>query len=103
MKQRLGVAAALLGDPALVILDEPTNGLDPAGIREMRGIVRSINQDGRTVLVSSHLLAEVEQVCDWLIVIGEGRRRFQGPTRELLAGGGDLEERYLAMFTEGES
>ena len=103
MRQRLGIAAALLGDPALVVLDEPTNGLDPAGIREMRGIVRSINQDGRTVLVSSHLLAEVEQVCDWLIVIGEGRRLFQGPTRDLLAGGGDLEEWYLAMFTEGTS
>jgi ABC-2 type transport system ATP-binding protein len=103
MRQRLGIAAALLGDPALVVLDEPTNGLDPAGIREMRGIVRSINQDGRTVLVSSHLLAEVEQVCDWLIVIGEGRRLFQGPIQELLAGGGDLEERYLTMFTEGTS
>ncbi|MEV4512708.1 ATP-binding cassette domain-containing protein [Dactylosporangium sp. NPDC049525] len=103
MKQRLGIAAALLGDPALVVLDEPTNGLDPAGIREMRGIVRSIHQDGRTVLVSSHLLTEVEQVCDWLIVIGDGRRRYQGPTRDLLAGGGDLEERYLAMFTEERS
>ena len=103
MKQRLGIAAALLGDPALVVLDEPTNGLDPAGIREMRGIVRSINADGRTVLVSSHLLAEVEQVCDWLIVIGDGRRLFQGPTSDLLAGGGNLEDRYLAMFTEGRS
>ncbi|MEV4131734.1 ATP-binding cassette domain-containing protein [Dactylosporangium sp. NPDC049742] len=99
MKQRLGIAAALLGDPALVILDEPANGLDPAGIRDMRGIVRSINDDGRTVLISSHQLSEVQQVCDWLIVIGEGRRLFQGPTSELLAGGGDLEERYLSMFT----
>ncbi|MDG6107772.1 ATP-binding cassette domain-containing protein [Dactylosporangium aurantiacum] len=103
MKQRLGIAAALLGDPALVVLDEPANGLDPAGIRDLRGIVRSIHDEGRTVLVSSHLLAEVQQVCDWLVVIGDGRRLYQGPARDLLAGGGDLEERYLAMFTKERS
>jgi len=67
MKQRLGIAGALLGDPSLLILDEPTNGLDPAGIRDMRALVRSLAQDGPTVLISSHLLAEVQQVCDWLV------------------------------------
>jgi ABC-2 type transport system ATP-binding protein len=90
MKQRLGIAGALLGDPALLILDEPTNGLDPAGIRDMRGLVRSLAEDGPTVLVSSHLLAEVQEMCDWLVVIEHGRRVFQGPTARLLAGGGEL-------------
>jgi ABC-2 type transport system ATP-binding protein len=90
MKQRLGIAGALLGDPALLILDEPTNGLDPAGIRDMRGLVRSLAQDGPSVLISSHLLAEVQQVCDWLVVIERGRRVFQGPTSRLLAGGDRL-------------
>ena len=90
MKQRLGIAGALLGDPTLLILDEPTNGLDPAGIRDMRGLVRSLADDGPTVLISSHLLAEVQQVCDWLVVIEHGRLVFQGPTALLLAGGDEL-------------
>jgi ABC-2 type transport system ATP-binding protein len=89
MKQRLGIAAALLGDPALLILDEPANGLDPAGIREMRELLRTLTDDGRTVFVSSHLLAEVEQVCDWLVVIEQGRLVFEGSTVDLLAGGTD--------------
>lgn len=86
MKQRLGIAAALLGDPELLVLDEPTNGLDPAGIREMRELVGQLARADRTILVSSHLLVEVEQVCDWLIMIDEGRLVFQGPTVELLSG-----------------
>jgi ABC-2 type transport system ATP-binding protein len=90
MKQRLGIAGALLGDPALLILDEPTNGLDPAGIRDMRALVSSLAEDGPTVLISSHLLAEVQQVCDWLVVIEQGRLVFQGPTAGLLAGGDQL-------------
>jgi len=90
MKQRLGIAGALLGDPTLLILDEPTNGLDPAGIRDMRGLVRSLAEDGPTVVISSHLLAEVQQVCDWLVVIEHGRLVFQGPTARLLAGGSEL-------------
>jgi ABC-2 type transport system ATP-binding protein len=85
MKQRLGIAAALIGDPALLILDEPANGLDPSGIREMRTLLRSFNDEGRTVFVSSHQLAEVQQVCDWLVVIDHGRRIFQGPTSQLVA------------------
>jgi ABC-2 type transport system ATP-binding protein len=85
MKQRLGIAAALLPSPDLLILDEPTNGLDPAGIVEMRGLLRSLAGEGRTILVSSHLLSEIEQICDYLIVIREGRLVFQGSLPELAA------------------
>jgi ABC-2 type transport system ATP-binding protein len=85
MKQRLGIAAALIGDPELLVLDEPTNGLDPAGINEMRDLITEIAHDDRTVLVSSHLLSEVEQVCDWLIVIDHGALRYQGPADGFLA------------------
>jgi ABC-2 type transport system ATP-binding protein len=84
MKQRLGIAAALLGDPSLLILDEPINGLDPAGVHEMRGLIGRLAGGERTVLVSSHVLAELEQVSDWLIVIDGGRLVFQGPAAELL-------------------
>ncbi len=84
MKQRLGIAGALLGDPRLLILDEPINGLDPAGVHEMRGLIASLASRERTVLVSSHVLAELEQVCDWLIVIDGGRLVYQGPADELL-------------------
>ena len=84
MKQRLGIAAALLGDPALLVLDEPTNGLDPAGINEMREFIRSVGDGERTVLVSSHILSELEQVCDWLIVIDRGSLVYQGPTQGFL-------------------
>jgi ABC-2 type transport system ATP-binding protein len=84
MKQRLGIAAALLGDPSLLILDEPINGLDPAGVHEMRGLIERLATGSRTVLVSSHVLAELEQVSDWLIVIDDGRLVFQGPASELL-------------------
>ena len=88
MKQRLGIAAALLGDPELLILDEPANGLDPQGVREMRALVGRLAGTGRTVLVSSHDLSELEQVCDWLVLIDAGRSLYQGPTRELLDGVG---------------
>ena len=86
MKQRLGIAAALLGDPDLLILDEPANGLDPQGVREMRSLIGRLAGTGRTVLVSSHDLSELEQVCDWLVLIDTGRSLYQGPTRELLDG-----------------
>jgi ABC-2 type transport system ATP-binding protein len=85
MKQRLGVAAALLPDPELVVLDEPSNGLDPAGIIEMRTLLRSLRDRGTTVFVSSHLLAEVEQIADWLVLLHQGRLLFQGPIADLLA------------------
>jgi ABC-2 type transport system ATP-binding protein len=86
MKQRLGIAAALLPSPELLILDEPTNGLDPAGIVEMRGLIRSFADDGITVLVSSHLISEIEQVCDHVVMIRGGRLVHQGPVAELAAG-----------------
>src|SRR4051794_39892071 len=86
MKQRLGIAAALLGDPELLVLDEPANGLDPQGVREMRGLVGELSGSGRTVLVSSHDLSELEQICDWLVLIDTGRSLYQGPTHELLDG-----------------
>jgi ABC-2 type transport system ATP-binding protein len=84
MKQRLGIAAALLGDPDLLILDEPANGLDPQGVREMRTLIGGLVGSGRTVLVSSHDLSELEQVCDWLVLIDTGRSIYQGPTRDFL-------------------
>jgi ABC-2 type transport system ATP-binding protein len=83
MKQRLGVGAALLKDPDLLVLDEPTNGLDPAGVAEMRGLVRRLGSTGHTVLLSSHLLAEVEQVCDRIGVVSGGRLVFEGTVEEL--------------------
>jgi ABC-2 type transport system ATP-binding protein len=88
MKQRLGIAAALLGEPALLVLDEPTNGLDPAGINEMRDFIRDVGDGERTVLVSSHILSELEQVCDWLIVIDRGSLVYQGPTQGFLGRAG---------------
>lgn len=86
MRQRLGIAAALLPDPRLLILDEPTNGLDPAGIREIRVLLRDLAAEGRTVLVSSHLLAEIEEIADDLVVIRQGRRLYAGPVAGLLDG-----------------
>jgi len=88
MKQRLGIAHALLGDPSVLILDEPANGLDPAGIRWMRGLLRGYAERGGTVLLSSHLLHEVEQIADEMILIGRGRIVAQGDRRSLLAGAG---------------
>ena len=84
MKQRLGIAAALLSDPELLILDEPTNGLDPAGIVEIRGWLRDLGREGRTVFVSSHQLSEIEAVCDHLIVIRFGELVFSGPMAEVM-------------------
>ena len=83
MRQRLGLAAALLRRPALLLLDEPANGLDPAGIKEFRTLLRSLADDGTTVFLSSHLLAEVEQVCDQVAVIHAGRLVDQGPAAAL--------------------
>jgi ABC-2 type transport system ATP-binding protein len=85
MKQRLGIAAAMLASPDLLILDEPTNGLDPAGIVEMRDLIRSLADDGMTIFVSSHLLAEIEHICDHLVMITEGRTVFQGEVAGLRA------------------
>jgi len=85
MRQRLGIAAALLPGPELLVLDEPTNGLDPQGIAEIRAMLRSFADEGMTVFVSSHLLAEIQQICEHLVVIETGRLLFQGGVEELLA------------------
>ena len=85
MRQRLGLAGALLGEPQLLVLDEPANGLDPAGIRWLRDLLRSLAQQGRTILVSSHVLAEVEQIVDEVVIIHRGRFVAQSTTAELAA------------------
>ena len=106
MRQRLGLAAALLGDPEVLVLDEPANGLDPQGIRWLRDLLRSLAAEGRAVLISSHLLAEVAQTVDDVVVISRGRTITQAPLVELLAGrpGSTLEDIYLELTgsTEGE-
>src|SRR6266542_5875331 len=84
MKQRLGIACALLGDPDLVFLDEPTNGLDPAGVVEVRELIRDLGKGGRTIVLSSHLLAETELVCDNVAVLSRGKLIAQGSIQELL-------------------
>ena len=96
MRQRLGLAAALLRRPALLLLDEPSNGLDPAGIREFRTLMRALAGEGTTVFLSSHLLSEVEQVCDQVAVLSDGRVISQGPVTEL-AGQDGLEEAFLTL------
>ncbi len=90
MRQRLGIATALIGDPAVLILDEPANGLDPAGIRWMRDLLREYADNGGTVLLSSHLLHEIEVIADDLVVIGRGRIVAQGTKEELLAAAGTV-------------
>src|SRR5437667_3599304 len=87
MRQRLGVARSLLADPELLILDEPTNGLDPAGIHEFRDMIRGFVADGRTVLLSSHLLDEVEKICDEVAIVDRGQVVVQGSIADLAAGG----------------
>ena len=108
MKQRLGVAAALLKDPELLILDEPTNGLDPKGMAEMRALIRRIGRGERTVLLSSHLLGEVEQVCNRVGVIHRGELVTEGTVGELRGGAGILvraepleKAREIAIGLEG--
>ncbi|MGP0030836.1 MAG: ABC transporter ATP-binding protein [Acidimicrobiales bacterium] len=86
MRQRLGVAACLLGDPQLLLLDEPMNGLDPAGMLDMRDMITSLVSEGRTVVLSSHLLDEVERTCDAVAIVDRGTVIRQGPISELLAG-----------------
>src|SRR3954447_4715344 len=111
MKQRLGIAHALLGDPSVLILDEPANGLDPAGIRWMRGLLTGYAERGGTVLLSSHLLNEVEMIADEMILIGHGRIVAQGDKKSLLAGAGGsgstlvtaLDNEALAAALRGRS
>ena len=86
MRQRLMLAQALLGDPQLLVLDEPANGLDPAGMRWLRDLLRALAGEGRTVLISSHVLAEVEQVADEVVIVHRGRHISQGPVAEVVGG-----------------
>ncbi len=95
MKQRLGLAAALLHRPRLLVLDEPTNGLDPVGMVEVRDLLRRLTRQGITVFLSSHLLHEVEQVCDRVAILHRGRIVAQGPVDALLAERRDLEEVFM--------
>ena len=107
MRQRLGIAAALTGDPSVLILDEPANGLDPAGIRWMRDLLRDYADHGGTVLLSSHLLAEIEIIADDIVMIGQGRIVSQGSKAELLAAAGtvvraaDIEALQRALAAAG--
>jgi ABC-2 type transport system ATP-binding protein len=99
MKQRLGLATALIGDPELLVLDEPANGLDPEGIRWLRQFLRSFADDGGTVLLSSHQLAELAQTVDEVVIINE-HTVFAGPLDELTDGGAqNLEDRYFDLVS----
>jgi ABC-2 type transport system ATP-binding protein len=103
MRQRLGLAAALLGDPQTVILDEPANGLDPMGIRWLRTLLRDLAAQGRTILVSSHQLAELAQTVDDVIVIDRGRLVTRGAMTDLMTigGAGSLEDLFLDLLQKG--
>jgi ABC-2 type transport system ATP-binding protein len=110
MRQRLGVARSLLADPELLILDEPTNGLDPAGMHEFRDMIRGFVAEGRTVLLSSHLLDEVEKICDAVAIVDRGRVVMQGSIADLARGGEQTiliatndEERALTLLTESRA
>jgi ABC-2 type transport system ATP-binding protein len=100
MRQRLGLATALLADPEVLILDEPANGLDPDGIRWLRALLRGFAAEGGTVLVSSHMLAELAQTIDSVVIVDHGRLLAQGPVAELTAGGGDLETAFFQLTRE---
>ncbi|MFI2710437.1 ABC transporter ATP-binding protein [Micromonospora sp. NPDC018662] len=97
MRQRLGIAVALLGDPGVLLLDEPVNGLDPEGIRWIRDLLRRLAAEGRTVFVSSHLIAEMALTADRLVVIGRGRLLAETTVAELAAGGDNLEDTFFRL------
>ena len=99
MRQRLGVAAALLGDPRVLLLDEPANGLDPAGIAWLRGLLRALAAEGRTVLVASHVLSEIAQTVDQVVIVSGGELRFAGPLAEIGTANGALEDAFLKLTT----
>ncbi|MFD7657810.1 ABC transporter ATP-binding protein, partial [Actinosynnema sp. NPDC059797] len=100
MRQRLGIAAALIGDPGVLLFDEPVNGLDLDGVRWIRGLLRQLADEGRTVLVSSHLLGEMEQIADRLVVIGRGRLIADATTEQLLNGLGRVQVRVRSAEPE---
>jgi ABC-2 type transport system ATP-binding protein len=100
MKQRLAIAAALLANPEIIILDEPTNGLDPAGKVEVRELIRSLAQSGHTIFLCSHLLHEVEQVCQRVAILKQGRLLAQGSVQELLQRGRNVQVRVVGDPTQ---
>jgi ABC-2 type transport system ATP-binding protein len=97
MRQRLGLAAALLGDPRVLILDEPGNGLDPAGMAELRDLLRSLAADGRTIVMSSHVLSEVAQTVDRVVIVAAGTLRYAGSLGSLTSSGETLEAAFLRL------
>jgi ABC-2 type transport system ATP-binding protein len=101
MRQRLGLASALLGEPDVLVLDEPANGLDPEGVAWLRGLLRRLAGEGRTVIVSSHLLSEIAQTVDDVVIISAGRLRFAGPLGELETRG-SLETAFLELTSASE-
>jgi ABC-2 type transport system ATP-binding protein len=103
MRQRLGLAAALIGDPELLVLDEPANGLDPVGVHWLRGFLRGFAERGGSVLVSSHILAEVAQAVDQVVIIDRGRLLATARLGELTSSGKTLEQVYLAVTAGGAS
>jgi ABC-2 type transport system ATP-binding protein len=106
MRQRLGLAGALLGDPEVLILDEPGNGLDPAGMSWLRGLLRDLARQGRTVIVSSHVLAEIAQTADRAVIVNAGTLRYAGPLDELSGSAGSfeaLEAAFLRLTDEKAS
>jgi ABC-2 type transport system ATP-binding protein len=100
MRQRLGLAGALLGDPSVLILDEPGNGLDPAGLAWLRGMLRELAGEGRTVIVSSHVLSEVAQTVDRVVIVHDGRLRYEGPLDALGGTADALESAFLRLTTD---
>jgi ABC-2 type transport system ATP-binding protein len=97
MRQRLGIAVALLGDPPVLLLDEPANGLDPAGISWLRDLLRTLAAEGRTIVVASHVLAEVAQVASDVVIVSAGQLRFAGPLAEVGGTGDALESAFLRL------
>jgi ABC-2 type transport system ATP-binding protein len=102
MRQRLGLAAALLGDPPVLLLDEPANGLDPAGIAWLRGLLRGLAGEGRTIVLASHVLGEVAQTADHVVIVSAGQLRFAGPLREIGETDSALEPAFLRLTAESQ-
>jgi ABC-2 type transport system ATP-binding protein len=104
MRQRLGLASALLGDPSVLVLDEPANGLDPAGMADLRDLLRSLATEGRTVLMSSHVLSEVAQTVDRVVIVAGGRLSYAGPLTELTGAKGEtLEAAFLRLTSDTDT
>ncbi|MFE6282621.1 ABC transporter ATP-binding protein [Streptomyces sp. NPDC057877] len=103
MRQRLGLAAALLGEPGVLVLDEPANGLDPAGVADLRELLRGLAEEGRTVLMSSHVLSEVAQTVDRVVIVAGGTLRYSGPLADLTAKGETLEAAFLRLTSDPDT